>query len=92
MEKTTVKDLVIERLYELYKRNPKSWTMRLDLEKWAGLNRFSGHTVTRRCQELAEDGVIYRHLERRSKRGVQLAFYRYKPSQSIVWKKKEKFT
>lgn len=87
MDKPGLKALIVKHLHDIYLDNPKHWVLRKDMEKRPGLNRYSGHTVTRRCQELAEDGVI---TACKLKIGsTKYAFYRFKPQRTIVWKRKK---
>ena len=87
-EKVSLKQKIVEYLKSVYLSDKKKWINRKDMEKLRQFNVYSGHTVTRRCQELAQDEEVDVVLQQVGKRGnLKMAFYRYKPSKKTAWKK-----
>lgn len=84
----TIKEVILDFLHKEYVKDKKRFTLRKSIEILQPLRVYSGHTVTRRCQELAEDGMIDRVEQKNAGGTIKRTWYRWKKQpKNMVWKK-----
>lgn len=88
----SVRANIVDYLRGVFLKDKKRWVSGKAIEDLDRFKRHKTSNVSRRCRELAEDGLIERYLEKRGR--YKFVAYRYlePKNESIVWKKDRRKT